>query len=313
MKCAAILPFLAIAVARNLISFDGLSGSKTRCTLRSMETAIKKRDLDVFSIARESILNACIYLENQWNQESDSKKVSCYNMMTDFSLWISKKITNADPACPYSISDTIKSANNYLSPDAMWEFLGAENGVSVWKLNPSSISLKKEDRQWPCVKSSTVIKIDSKTLVEYLMDSAKVPEYNKYCAGRADIEKISKRSKIVWNRTCIPLAIKSYDFCTLMHYYVKPPRNEIVLVSKGVQHPSVPINRDYFRSESIMGLNILQSIPANKKRGLGSFTEITCISHVKYGGTLPYVIHKSLFRGAIKYLHNLKEKIHRNP
>ena len=217
MKCAAILPFLAIAVARNLISFDGLSGSKTRCTLRSMETAIKKRDLDVFSIARESILNACIYLENQWNQESDSKKVSGYNMMTDFSLWISKKITNADPACPYSISDTIKSANNYLSPDAMWEFLGAENGVSVWKLNPSSISLKKEDRQWPCVKSSTVIKIDSKTLVEYLMDSAKVPEYNKYCAGRADIEKISKRSKIVWNRTCIPLAIKSYDFCTLMH------------------------------------------------------------------------------------------------
>ena len=310
VKSAAVLLYLAVTVAHNIISFDGMTGTKTQCALKSIDIAIEKRDCNIFSTARESVFNACIYVENQWNQDSDFKKTSCYNMMTDVSLWIREKFSNPDLSNSYSISETIKSANKYLSPEALWDFQGIENDVSVWKLNPKSIPLRQEDRQWPCVKSSTIIKIDAKSLVEYLMDSTKVTEYNKYCAGRADIEKISKRSKIVWNRTCIPLAIKSYDFCTLMHYYVKPPINEIVLVSKGVQHPSVPISRDYSRSESIMGLNILRSIPANNKRGTGSFTEITCISHVKYGGTLPYIIHKSLFRGATKYLYNLKEKIH---
>ena len=310
MQSVALLFYLAITVAHNVILFDSMSGIKMQCALKSMDDAVEKWGFNIFSTARESISSACAYVENQWKEDGDFKRTSCNNMMTDVSLWLRRKFSNADPSCTYSISETIRAANNYLSPDALWEFQGVENEVSVWKLNPSSISLRREDRQWPCVKSTTIIKIDAKTLVEYLMDSTKVTEYNKYCAGRADIEKISKRSKIVWNRTCIPLAIKSYDFCTLMHYYVKPPKNDIVLVSKGVQHPSVPISRDYSRSESIMGLNILRSIPANKKCGLGSSTEITCISHVKYGGTLPYIIHKSLFRGATKYLHNLKEKIH---
>lgn len=143
------------------------------------------------------------------------------------------------------------------------------------------------------------------------MDSSKVPEYNKYCAGRTDIEKISKRSKIVWNRTCIPLVIKSYDFCTLMHYYIRSPKNEYILVSRGVQHPLVAVHKDYCRSENIIGLNILRPIKPNKNISKATHTEITCIGHVKYGGgTLPYVIQTSLFRGTVKYLHNLKEKIH---
>ena len=301
---------LAMTVAHNVILFDSMPGTKPQCALKCKDVPIKKWHFGVFLTARESIINACSHVEKQWNQDTDFKKTSCSNMMTDVSLWVRRKFSNADLSCSYSISETIKSANKYLSTDAQWDFQGVENEVSVWKLNPTSISLRKEDRQWPCVKSSTIIKIDAKSLVEYLMDSSKVTEYNKYCAGRADVEKISKRSKIVWNRTCIPLAIKSYDFCTLMHYYTTQPLNDIVLVSKGVQHPLVPVSRDYSRSESIMGLNILRSIPANKKRGKGTFTEITCISHVKYGGTLPYIIHKSLFRGATKYLHNLKEKIH---
>jgi hypothetical protein len=258
---------------------------------------------------RRSILSSFTSFENQAHQAAESRRVVCNIMITDVSDWLSKSFLKSEVST-YSVSETVKLAQKYLSANAAWEFSGQENDVSVWKLDPSSINLRHDEKQWPCVKSSTIIKIDPKTLVEYLMDSSKVPEYNRYCAGRTDVEKISKRTKIVWNRTAIPLAIKSYDFCTLMHYYVKSSKNEYVLVSKGVQHPLIPVHKDYSRSENIIGLNILRPLKGSEKNKKAIYTEITCISHVKYGGTLPYVIKKSLFRGTVKYLHNLKEKIH---
>lgn len=257
---------------------------------------------------RHNFLSSITNFENQAHQSAESKRVACNTMITDVSDWLSKRFLKSE-VNTYSVSETVKLAQKYLSTNAIWDYVGKENDVSVWKLDPSSINLKHEEKQWPCVKSSTIIKIDPKTLVEYLMDSSKVPEYNRYCAGRTDVEKLSKRTKIVWNRTAIPLAIKSYDFCTLMHYYMKSSKNEYVLVSKGVQHPLVPINKDYSRSENIIGLNILRPVKGSKNKK-ATYTEITCVSHVKYGGTLPYVIKKSLFRGTVKYLHNLKEKIH---
>jgi hypothetical protein len=74
----------------------------------------------------------------------------------------------------------------------------------------------------------------------------------------------------------------------------------------GVKHPLIPVHKDYSRSELIMGLNILSPV---QKEGSKS-THITCISHVRYGGfSPPSVINKSIFRGTVKYLYNLKEKV----
>ena len=264
-------------------------------------------------------LSSCVAFEKSVLLAGEFNKISCRKIISDASQWmldknqwiadknqwIVDKFSRPKSVTSFSIPDTIKMANNYLSPNAAWDFVGVENDVSVWKLIPSSINMKQDDRQWPCMKSSTIIKGDTKALIEYLMDSSKVPEYNRYCAGRTDVERLSKKSKIVWNRTRIPLAIKSYDVCTLMHYYLKYPK-EYVLVSRGIEHPLIPVHKDFSRSENIIGLNILRPIKMDRA---GTYTEITCISHVRYGGTLPYVIQKSIFRGTVKYLHNLKEKV----
>lgn len=257
--------------------------------------------------------NALISLDSMGQKiisSADVNRMSYDVMIADIRAWFSSDFLRSKVSNSYSIPDTVNLANKYLAPDVQWENMGIENDVTVWKLKPSSIDMRHDEKQWPCVKSSTVIRMDPKSLIEYLMDSSKVPEYNKFCAGRTDVEKISKRSKIVWNRTCIPLVIKSYDFSTLMHYYVKSPKSEYVLVSRGVEHPLIPVHKDYSRSENIIGLNILRPIKSNENADKTTHTEITCISHVRYGGTLPYVIQTSLFRGTVKYLHNLKEKIH---
>ena len=251
------------------------------------------------------VLSSCVAFQSSLHHAGEMNKISCGEIISDANKWISDKFHRPKDVVSYSIPETLKIANMYLSPNAAWDFVGEENDVSVWKLIPSSINMKQEDKQWPCMKSSTIIKGNAKSLIEYLMDSSKVPEYNRYCAGRTDVERISKKSKIVWNRTSIPLAIKSYDFCTLMHYYLKYPK-EYVLVSRGIKHPLIPVHKDFSRSENIIGLNILRPIKMDRK---GTYTEITCISHVRYGGTLPYVIQKSIFRGTVKYLHNLKEKV----
>lgn len=201
------------------------------------------------------------------------------------------------------VNEIIDESEKYLSSKVEWDFMGKEKDVLVWKLKMSSLSMGKKERQWPCVKSSTVIEIDSESLLEYLMDSSKVQEYNKYSAGRSDVEIISPTTKVVWNRLNIPLGIKPYDFCTLMHSYAKPAADEIILVSKSTIHPSLPVHSDYGRSEKLMGLNILKSLKpiGNQKR-----TEITCISHQRYASTPPYMIERSMMRGKVNYLRKLK-------
>lgn len=127
------------------------------------------------------------------------------------------------------------------------------------------------------------------------------------------MENISKKSKIVWNKTAIPLLIKSYDFSTLMHYYIKPNK-DYILVTKGVKHPLIPVHPSYTRSVNIMCINVLKPLKRSEidvKNNLCT-TEITCISHVKYGGTLPYFLNKKIFRGTVKYLYNLREKVNKN-
>jgi hypothetical protein len=302
------LAYLSLFALHFIWLLDVVYAAKVQIAQQSAFMEVDKKYSHVESM-RRSIQSSLTSFENQAHQAAESKRVVFNIMITDVSDWLSKSFLKSEVST-YSVSETVKLAQKYLSANAVWEYSGQENDVLVWRLDPSSINLRHDEKQWPCVKSSTIIKIDPKTLVEYLMDSSKVPEYNRYCAGRTDIERISKRTKIVWNRTAIPLAIKSYDFCTLMHYYMKSSKNEYVLVSKGVQHPLIPVHKDYSRSENIIGLNILRPVKGSEKNKKEIYTEITCISHVKYGGTLPYVIKKSLFRGTVKYLHNLKEKIH---
>lgn len=265
---------------------------------------MSRREKPLVHHLMDSVVSSFMGLQAQINLQCETSRIRHKEVMTEVSEWVSNKHPQHTTATSYSISETVKEANNYLSSHAEWEYMGEEREVKVWKLKPSTIKLKWDDKQWPCVKSTTIIKKDPKSLMKYLLDSSKVPEYNKHCAGRTDVEHVSKKCKIVWNRTIIPLMIKSYDFSTLMHHYLS--RNDIHLISKAVEHPLIPVHKDYSRSELIMGLNILSPI---KKDGCDS-THITCISHVKYGGfSPPSVIKKSIFRGTVKYLHNLKEKV----
>ena len=205
-----------------------------------------------------------------------------------------------------SVADMIAESNRYLSDKVEWDLMGTEDGVTVWKLKRSSLEMNKADCDWPCVKSSVKIEIIPTHLLNYLLDSDKVNQYNKYVAVRSDVETISCDTKIVWNRMNIPIGIKSYDFCTLMHNYIKQDTGDIMVITKGIEHPSVPIQKNFGRSEKIIGVNILKR---TKSSDCKDVTEITCISHQRYANTPPFMIEKSMMRGKMNYLRNLRKII----
>lgn len=220
---------------------------------------------------------------------------------------ISSKKTTGNAQYTRFVANMIAESNRYLSDKVEWDLMGKEDGVTVWKLKRSTLDMNKADSDWPCVKSSVKIEITPIHLLNYLLNSDKVTEYNKYVAIRSEIETISGSTKIVWNRMNIPIGIKSYDFCTLIHNYIKQDTGDIMVISKCIEHPLVPIHKNFGRSEKIIGLNIIKTIKSTTDSK--EMTEITCISHQRYASTPPFMIGKRMMRGKMNYLKNLRKNL----
>lgn len=86
-----------------------------------------------------------------------------------------------------------------------------------------------------------------------------------------------------------------------MHCYKDPSRGVNIIISKAVEHDSVPPHKDYSRSEIYMGINIFMPSKRNPMH-----TEFTSIAHTRYSGILPYLVSKTSLSASVSYLKNLK-------
>ncbi len=229
------------------------------------------------------------------------------------------------------IEDTQRIVSKYLSINPMeyFEYYGHDEDIIVWRLKKSVID-NNEHNKWPCIKSFTTIDLPTEQLKDLLLDSNRVTDYNRYSGGRNDIEILSSNTKIVWNKSKIPYAIKPYDFSTLIHTYQLPITSTatsssssslfpllqshshskhpiIVILSTAVKHEKIPVHKDFARSEVFFAMNILSPNHLNSSR-----TDFTTISHVKYAGTLPLLVWRSGAQGTIQYLRSLKEAAQRH-
>jgi len=204
---------------------------------------------------------------------------------------------------PTVVEELRELVRKYCGFDANnWDFLGKEDeDIMVWRLKRNLLD-NMEAEKWPCVKATAVINVPCDELGEYLLDSSYAPLFNKYCSQKSDIDIINNATKITWNRTKAPFNIKPFDFCTIVHCYKNTSDSSIYIVSKATQHAKVPIHKDYVRSETLFGLNIL-----SPSGGDGSKTALTTFSHVKYTGTPPLFAWKNGFSGTVSYLKHLKE------
>jgi hypothetical protein len=255
-------------------------------------------------------------------------------MVTDSAQCIRKHVLSTGKRPVLSLKAMMARGDCYLAAaedDAAWEFLGEEKEVQVFKLKAGHMKFpESDDKRWPCVKSITVINSAPAAVLRILLDSSNSQRYNQYSIGRVDVDIVSPKTKYVWNKTAVPFAIKPYDFCTVMHWYERTSTisdsdkshstskdrssdsasgKELVLLSRYAEHPLVPRSKQYSRSENIIGLQILKPLPASGNKQ--PRTLLTSISHVRYGGTHPFLVSKNLLRGTANYLATFRDFCHR--
>jgi hypothetical protein len=313
--CRMILTLMKLLIvsAALLMPLGGIADASTAALY-----SVPPSDPDLLKSLARSFLD----LQDMILEESNIHRENFMKLMKDTSEWLASTriygaLTGQEPStAPYSLKDIIANGKQYLElseVDHAWDVMGEEEGVKIWKLKKNAMKFgTSDDKSWPCIKSSTIIDADPKKVLALLMDSSKVKKYNQYSIGRDDIERVSKNTKIVWNKTRIPFSVKPFDYCTLMHHYEVPRRRadgsktkDIIIISKFVEHELVPVHKNFARCENIIGLQILRSLHSSKNHK--PRTEITSISHVRYPSTHPILISANAFRGTFNYLDQLRD------
>jgi len=257
---------------------------------------------DAFGQLFDDFVQTCNKKMEETFSQAENRRETCEKLMeSSINSAVSNIKDNIKPTL-FDLNDVVNIAYSYQSPNTIWDVLGEDKGIKVWKARiPISKGLSKGAERWPCVKSSTIINASPEAIMKLLMDSSKVHMTNKYSAGRTDMLKIDDATKMVWARTKIPYSIKPYDFCTLMQVF-KLNNGGIMIISKGIEHELVPKHSDYCRSEIYFGVNFLYPLPDDPNR-----TDFTSISHVRYAGLHPYIASKTVYSATINYLRQLKD------
>jgi hypothetical protein len=168
------------------------------------------------------------------------------------------------------------------------------NGISVW-----TGRAQKEGcygSQLPLIKSRSVIPLSCKEMVDLMMDSSKVPMYNKWSLGRKDCWVLDDHTKIVQNLVKPPIGSKHLVSTTLLH--ACPLDNDAwVIVSRAVR--GFPEPADASKTEILLGVNLVEPLGDNACR-------LTSVNHV-YTSGVPTMLAESLgVKSAIKFVNDIR-------
>mmetsp|Transcript_14151 Transcript_14151/g.18532 ORF Transcript_14151/g.18532 Transcript_14151/m.18532 type:complete len:377 (+) Transcript_14151:186-1316(+) len=194
-------------------------------------------------------------------------------------------------------------ASLYLEAEQMiqergWRAVIEKNGIQVWKMYlPSS----REGSEYPLVKATGVIDAPPEKVLEMMIDSQRVKEYNKFSKGRDDLEVINDNTKIVWNRTWPPLCTKPHDFCSLLHFK-RLEDASLLMITKATEHPGAPVCPSFQRSKILLGISIMKPLQGNPQK-----TELTTYNHVVSKGIPIMIADKVSVKTAADFINNVNK------
>lgn len=284
-----------------------------------------RRKQNQFSILRSFITAKIIPISNETTSDNENNISSkSWNFSDGNSGSRSVNIYS-------SLIDQLKQIfSSYIAVDDKsqhWKLIGHDRDIYFWKLI-KPVSPSTEANKWPCFKSFTTVNVSMEEFKNILFDSSKATVLNKYCLERIDVEIIEENTKVVWLKSKSSFKMKPFDFSTLLHAYESTViqsdgypsvyfpdaegttttslpssrRPAIIILSRCIKHPQIPVVSDYARSETIFGVNILTPNRTNP-----SHTDFLSISHVKYAGIIPSVASMTGYQGTVDYLKHVKD------
>ena len=175
-----------------------------------------------------------------------------------------------------------KSSRKTLSLPKQDQVSFMESQVLVW--NGKVKQAGKYGSDYPAVKYKGFVNSRPKILASLLLDSKRVKEYNDSSLGREDVHVFEKgwndrgvfggETKVVRNKTQIPIIGKTHEATSLMHgRKLSSNKNgdTYIVITRAVSSNKNGGNA----GEIVLGANLIQPVEGNQNKSL-----ITSISHV---------------------------------
>ena len=164
----------------------------------------------------------------------------------------------------------------------------------------------------PAVRSCGVINVSPKALMELLVDSDRVKEYNKFCVGRTDLlvlqDSMDKSgafggiTKVMKTESKPPMVRKLLRFTSLLHGRELEDGSGFKIVTRAVTLPEQKEDlANALKSEILLGATIIKRIEGHDNRCL-----FISVNHLR-SPMVPMMIAKRLgLQAAVGFIHDLR-------
>lgn len=153
-----------------------------------------------------------------------------------------------------------------------------ENSVLIWS---GQFCHGLYGNELPTIRAAGIVNMSPRALVDLLVDSSRVNEYNKMSLGRSDVLVLHDSladdgpfgrsiTKVVRSETQPPLVRKRLQFVTLIHARELEDRSGYIIVSRAVTRAEEPVDSTdgILRSEILMGVNVIREVKGEKNRAV---------------------------------------------
>jgi hypothetical protein len=183
-----------------------------------------------------------------------------------------------------------------------------ENDVLVWT---GQWDHKHYGHDIPAVRCEAIVNMSPRTLVDLLVDSNRVKEYNKMSIGRDDILNLRKEetrvTKIIVGRSKPPMLGKTLVLKSLLHMEELPgggERSGYVIVSRAISladDVNAPVDPKVLYSEMLMGMNIIRAVEGDPGRCV-----LINLNHLR-SPMIPVYLAKRLALGAaVNFINDIR-------
>ena len=183
----------------------------------------------------------------------------------------------------------------------------SEKEVLVWSGN---FTHGRYGSDLPAVRSAALINMPAEALMDLLVDSNRVKEYNKMSLGRTDLLVLQNEldggafggiTKVMRSETRPPMVRKTLSFTSILHVRKLDDESGFKLVSRAVTSPVDSSLAGNLQSEILLSVNIIKKVEGNPGQCM-----MIAVNHIR-SPMVPMMIAKRIgLAAAVNFINDLR-------
>ena len=219
--------------------------------------------------------------------------------------------------CTWELAAANNNSSNNKANNKPWHYIPpadspAANQVLVWSGNYAHGGYGSD---LPAVRATGIIPMAPYQLLQLLIDSDRVHEYNQLSLGRTDVLVLQDDmdphgtfggiTKIMRSETRPPLLRKTLQFTSLLHARQRPGGQGYKIVTRaveGLHATTTHCQSGILKSEILLGVNVILPIPDDPQRCI-----MIAVNHIR-SPMVPMMIAKRIgLQAAVNFFADLRQ------